>query len=292
MRERIEYILVKMLLGIAKIAPRSFMYAFFKTIALLLYKLDRKRREITIQNLSSAYPQKSREDVKKLSRQVYIELSETVTEILLMFVDRFDIDSAIVNKDDVIAKIHYLNQNSSNGIIAMTAHFSNWELLAHFLAKHGLQMLVIGREGNNKLIEKYITTPFRQKYGNGSAFKDNAMITMVKRLKKGGNVGILIDQKAGHLNSVNVDFFGQKAETTTSIAMLKQKLDSLVVPFFIARVAKGQYKIIIEVPVEYEGDMNTEESFEKMTAQYNAVMESVIKAYPAQWFWMHNRWRR
>lgn len=292
MRERVEYILVKLLLGIAKIAPRSWLYAFFKIVALLLYALDSKRRKITIQNLSYAYPQKSEKEIKKLSRQVYIELSETVTEILLMFVNRFNIDSAIVNKDEAIDKIHLLKQNSPKGIIAMTAHFSNWELLAHFLAKHGLPMLVIGREGNNKLIEKNITTPFRQKFGNGSAFKGNAMITMVKRLKKGGSVGILIDQKAGQYNSVNVDFFGQKAETTTSIAMLKQKLDALVVPFFIARVARGKYKIIIADPIEYEGDMKAKESLEKMTAQYNAVMESIIKTYPAQWFWMHNRWRR
>ena len=292
MRERIEYILVKMLLWIAKIVPKFLMYIFFKMVALLVYQLDKKRRTITIENLTFAYPEKTYDEIKKLSKHVYISLSETVTEILLMFVNRFDIDKAIINKGEAIESIHLLNKKSPKGIIAMTAHFSNWELLAHFLAKHGLPMLVIGREGNNKLIEKNITTPFRQKYGNDSAFKDNAMLSMAKRLKKGGNVGILIDQKSGSVNSVHVDFFDQKAETTTSIAILKRKLDSLVVPIFIARMSRGQYKIIIEKPVEYEGDMKAEESLEKMTAQYNAVMESVIKAYPTQWFWMHNRWRR
>ena len=255
-----------------------------------MYYIDSKRRTLTIKNLSLAYPEKSHEEVMRLSKQVYYELSQTISEILLMFVDRFDIDAAIINKDEAVKQLAKLEQNSPKGIIALTAHFSNWELLAHFLAKHGLSMLVIGREGNNKLIEEKITTPFRQKYGNGSAYKDNAMLTMVKRLKKGGNVGILIDQKSGHLNSVKVDFFGKKAETTTSIAMLKEKLDPLVIPFFIARVENGKYKIIIKEPIEYTGE-DDDNKLEKMTEQYNKVMEDVIRQYPAQWLWMHNRWR-
>jgi len=285
MRERIEYTLVKLFLWFTKIMPKQFVYRILKWISLLLYHLDRKRRSLTQRNLTNAYPDKSAKEIEALSRNVYLELSKTVAEILLMFVDRFDIDDAIINKEESIQKLKTLSANSPNGIIAMTAHFSNWELLAHFLAKHGLPMLVIGREGNNTLIENNITTPFRKKYGNSSAFKDNAMLAMVKRLKRGGSVGILIDQKSGHLNSVKVDFFGQKAETTTSIATLKEKLGSKVIPFFIARVGDGKYRIIIKDPVEESGDI------EEMTKCYNEVMESVIREYPSQWFWMHNRWR-
>jgi len=291
-REKIEYLLVKLFLGIAKIAPKSFVYAFFKMLALLLYHIDSKRRALTITNLTHAFGDRSPDEIKTLSKEVYVELSKTVAEILLMFAGRFDIDEAVVNKEEALKQIEELTQNSPNGIIAMTAHFSNWELLAHFLAKHGLKMLVIGREGNNKLIEDNITTPFRRKYGNDTAFKSKAMLSMVKRLKQGGNVGILIDQKSGAQGSVKVDFFGEPAETTLSIATLKEKLDPLVVPFFAVRVGEGKYRILIERPVEYEGDETGDERLEKMTRQYNSVMESVIRAYPAQWFWMHNRWRR
>lgn len=292
MREKIEYLLVKLFLGVAKIAPKSFVYAFFKMLALLLYHIDSKRRALTITNLTHAFGDRSPDEIKALSKEVYVELSKTVAEILLMFAGRFDIDDAVVNKEEALKQIEELTQNSPNGIIAMTAHFSNWELLAHFLAKHGLKMLVIGREGNNKLIEDNITTPFRRKYGNDTAFKSKAMLSMVKRLKQGGNVGILIDQKSGAQGSVKVNFFGEPAETILSIATLKEKLDPLVVPFFAVRVGEGKYRILIERPVEYEGDETGDERLEKMTQQYNSVMESVIRDYPAQWFWMHNRWRR
>ena len=76
-----------------------------------------------------------------LSKEVYTELSKTITEILLMFIGKFDIEKAIKNKDEAKAKIKDIKQNSPHGVIFVTAHFSNWELLAHFIAKNGLPML-------------------------------------------------------------------------------------------------------------------------------------------------------
>jgi len=118
------------------------------------------------------------------------------------------------------------------------------------------------------------------------------MIAMVKRLKQGGNVGILIDQKAGNQNSVMVDFMGHKAETTSAVAMLQVKFDALVVPIFIARVGDGKYKVIMKEPIDKVCDDDSVECLEKLTLKYNEVMGEVIDEYPSQWFWMHNRWRR
>jgi KDO2-lipid IV(A) lauroyltransferase len=293
MREKIEYAIIKLFLGVSKIAPKLMIYIFIRWLTMIVYYLDKKRRQITIENLRMAFPEKSDREIEELSKEVYRELSKTISEILLMVVDRFDIDEAVVNREEIIAKLQTITQNTPQGIVAMTAHFSNWELLAHFLAKHGLPMLVVGREGNNKLIEKRITQPFRKKYGNDTITKKKAILSMVKRLKSGGNVGILIDQKAGGPNAVEVDFMGKPAQTITSLAMLKQKLDPKVIPFFAARVGEGKYKVIMRDPVEYRAEEESDDAkkIEKMTAEYNRIMESVIREYPSQWFWMHNRWR-
>jgi len=294
MRERIEYILVKMLLSIAQIVPKSWLYTFFKVIAFLVYMIDSKRRNLTISNLSNAYPEKSINEIRVLSKEIYMELSKTVSEILLIFVDRFDIDESVDNLEEAKEKLEYISKTSPQGVIIMTAHFSNWELAAHFLSKHGLPMLGIGREGNNKLIDKNITIPFRNKYGNHATSKDNAMLAMVKVLKRGNAVGLLIDQKSGHLNSVKVDFFGMPAETTLSVAMLKLKFNPLVIPIFIARQNNGAYELIINAPIDYVADEveDKEKKLELMTAKYNLSIEEMIRKYPEQWFWMHNRWRR
>jgi len=294
MREKIEYSLVKLFLLLAKIAPKSFIYALIKGLALFVYHLDKQRRNLTVLNLTMAFPKKTSKEIVTLSKQVYTELSITITQILLMFTGRFDIDAAIKNYNEAQKKLQYIAQNSPNGVIVMTAHFSNWELAAHFLAKNGLPMLAIGREGNNKLIDQKITIPFRNKYGNRATSKDNAMLSMAKTLKKGHAVGLLMDQKSGQANSVKVDFFGAPAETTLSVAMLKLKFNSLVVPIFIARQSDGVYEMIINEPIDYVANEieDKEKKLEAMTLRYNQVIEEIIRKYPAQWFWMHNRWRR
>jgi len=293
MKEKIEYSLVKLFLWLAKIAPRSFIYSTMKSLTFLVYHLDKKRRNLTIQNLTMAYPKKNKGEINELSKEVYLALSKTIAEILLMFVDRFDIDKAIKNSDEARETLDKIAKNSPNGVIVVTAHFSNWELAAHFLAKHGLPMLAIGRKGNNKLIDQKITIPFRNKYGNRATSKDNAMLAMVKTLKRGDAVGLLIDQKSGKKNSAKVDFFGKPAETTLSVASLKLKFNPVVVPIFIARDEDGLYEMIIEDPIDYTAEEieDKEKRFEAMTAKYNQSIEEVIRKYPAQWLWMHNRWR-
>jgi KDO2-lipid IV(A) lauroyltransferase len=207
-----------------------------------------------------------------------------------MLVDRFDIDAAIVNFEEAEEKLNNLVKSSPKGIVVVTAHFSNWELAAHFLAKHGLPMLAVGRKGNNTYIDEEITLPFRSKYGNKPTTKHKAMLAMAKRLKNAQAVGLLIDQKSGDLNSAKVDFFGTPAETTLSVALLKSKFDPLIVPIFIARQESGKYKMIINEPIEYEGD-DREDTLVSLTQEYTTAVEDIIRQYPSQWFWMHNRWR-
>ena len=293
MREKIEYYLVKFFLWLAKITPKSFVYMMMKSITLLVYYFDKRRRNLTVTNLSMAFPEKTSEEIKELSKQVYIELSKTISEILFMFVGKFDIDNAVKNADEAKKKLQDIAQNSTNGVIVITAHFSNWELAAHFLARHGLPMLAVGREGNNTLIDQHITVPFRNKYGNRATSKGKAMLAMAKVLKKGDTVGLLIDQKTAYQNSVTVNFFDKPATTTTSVAMLKLKFNPLVVPIFIARQSDGMYEMIIDEPIEYMADEidDNEKKIEAMTLKYNQAIEEVIRQYPAQWFWMHNRWR-
>ena len=293
MREKIEYSFVKFFLWLAKIAPKSFIYTTMKGLTLLVYYVDKSRRNLTITNLTMAFPEKTPEEIVALSKKVYTELSITIAEILLMFTEQFNIEEAIKNHDEAQKKLHDIAQNSPNGVIVMTAHFSNWELAAHFLAKNGLPMLAIGRKGNNKLIETNITTPFREKYGNDAVTKKKAMLSMLKRLKAGGNVGLLIDQKSGRSHSAKIDFFGKPAETTLSIASLKLALNPVVVPIFVVRDSNGLYEMIINEPIDYVADEieDKEKKLEAMTLKYNQVIEKTIRQYPTQWFWMHNRWR-
>ena len=291
-KEKLEYITVCTLIYASKVMPKSFIYKFFDISSILFYKFGKRRSRLTIKNLKLAFAKKSNDEINELALAAYKSIGITIGEILMMFNGRVDIDSMIENKEEILKKLKEWTKDSKNGVIFITAHFSNWEIMAQFLALHGFKMVIIGREGNNKLIEKNITTPFRENCGNMNVYKKSAMIKLVKTLKKNGYAGLLIDQKAGKNESVKVKFFGKDADTANSVAILKLKLDPIVIPIFIPRMKNGKYKIVAYEPVEYKDSSdNKEEKIVKMTQKYNDIMEDIIKKYPEQWFWMHNRWR-
>ncbi len=285
MGERLAYVSVKIFFMLSALFPKPVVYSCIKILTLAFYHLSKRRREITIDNLKQAFPSKNEEEIKALAKEVFTELSKTVTEILFMVSGRFDIDEAVVNKEEALVKLKGIKKAHPGAWIIMTAHFSNWELAAHFLAKHGYPMLAVGREGDNKLIDKNITIPFREKYGSRSIYKNKAGVSILKSLKRGETVGVLIDQKSDQKKGVKVKFFGREVYTTSIVAAMKEKLDVTVVPIFLARVGEGKYELIVNDPVEETGDIV------QMTQAYNDEMENIIRKYPAQWFWMHNRWR-
>lgn len=293
MRIFLEYAIVKTVLLFTRLLPTRSIYTICKALAALVFRLDPKRRQITLTNLERANIGNDEHERLILAKKIYESVGILVAEIFLMIQQRINIDNMVEDFDQTIHDMNTALANRENGILFLTAHFGNWELLAHFFAKHGYPVLVIGRKGNNTLIEERLTMPFRKLYGNTLAYKDQAINAIVKTLKRKGIAGMLIDQKAGGANSTKADFFGNPADTVTSTALLKLRYDPAVVPLFMARQASGKYKLIVGSNAELSlpGTLNDEEKVARLTQHYNAVIEEVVRAYPEQWFWMHDRWR-
>jgi KDO2-lipid IV(A) lauroyltransferase len=266
------------------------MFSFFGTI---LFWILRKRRALTISNLTLAYPEKSKKEIYDLAKQCFKSVAKTVAEIFLLFTNKKQLEELILNKDEVMAKMHKVAANNKNGIIFVTAHFGNWEILSHFVALCGYPFIVIGREGDNKHIEKNLTKPFRERYGSQNIYKKEAMSKMVKTLKNQGNIGILIDQKTSKTNGAKGSFFGIECYSTTSVASMKLKYDPLILPLFAKREKNGRYTIMFEGAVSYaaEDKKDKDEKISTLTQHYNDILERAIREAPEQWFWMHDRWK-
>ncbi len=295
MREKIEFLIVKFLINLTKLLSKKVTYKLFKFLALIIFKLDKKRYKITINNLKNLYPNKNYFDLKSIAREVFINISKTLTEALFIYTNKIQKDDILNMIDDSDLDKFYKYKNSANkrSIIFITAHFGNWELLPQFMALKGIVINGVGREGNNKLIEDNLTTPLREKFGNKNIFKKGAGVTIVKTLKRGKNIGLLIDQKAGLKNGVVTKFFNRDVTTTNLVANLKLKSNPLIIPIYLARVNNEKFKLIIKEPIEYRADEieNKDEKIKTITQKYNDVLEDVIREYPTQWFWMHNRWK-
>ncbi|ASM35113.1 acyltransferase [Campylobacter sputorum subsp. bubulus] len=289
MREKFEYFLVLLLIKIAKIIPNRFVYVLLDKISILFFYTLKSRRNLAISNLSYAFKDLNEDEIKNLTKETFISLGKTTADCLLLVNKKIELESLFDEPQKYEDLIKNTLNNGKNGILFFTAHFGNWEILTKYVAKIGFPQLVISREGNNTLIEKNITIPFRDEFGNKFAYKDEAMNKIVKALKKGEIVGILTDLKLN--NSILVPFFGRECYTAKTVGSLYLKYHPKIIPIFARRLKNGKYEIVVkEFPnLNLSGDK--EEDIKLITKTCNEIYEDIIKQSPEQWFWMHNRWK-
>ncbi len=288
MREKIEYFIVLSVIKISKFLPKFAVFALLKFFAVILFWVLKSRRKLAINNILAAYKDFDFKKAKSLAKANFISISQTVAEVLLLINDRINLDDVMQNGESAVKKVKELTKNNKNGIIFVTAHFGNWEFLAHYFATKGFPVSVVGRYGNNSLIEDNITFPFRHKFGNDLIYKDDAMRNMIKLLKNHGNLGILTDQKTGNFKA---EFFGRECYTTKSVATLFLKFNPVIIPIFAKRIDKTKFEIIVEKFPEIPSNLSKNEAELFITQTCNDIFENIVRSAPEQWFWMHNRWR-
>ena len=115
---------------------------------------------------------------------------------------------------------------------------------------------------------------------------------MLRQLKTGGGVGILIDQRVREDQGIEVPFFGHPAWTHPILARVARKTGAPVVPTFALREAPGRYSLSYEEPLMVEGLTEAEREDVPLTARYMAVLEVAIRERPDQWLWYHDRWKQ
>lgn len=288
MREKIEYFIVLFVIKISKFLPKFAVFALLKFFAVILFWVLKSRRKLAINNILAAYKDFDFKKAKSLAKANFISISQTIAEVLLLINGRINLDDVMQNGESAVKKVKELTKNNKNGIIFVTAHFGNWEFLAHYFATKGFPVSVVGRYGNNSLIEDNITFPFRHKFGNDLIYKDDAMRNMIKLLKNHGNLGILTDQKTGNFKA---EFFGRKCYTTKSVATLFLKFNPVIIPIFAKRIDKMKFEIIVEKFPEIPSNLSKNEAELFITQTCNDIFENIVRSAPEQWFWMHNRWR-
>ncbi len=293
MRFYVEYYVVKAFLLLTRLLPKCAVYALCKGIVALFFYLNKRRRLLTLNNIHLAYPNMTDKEVVTLAKQAYQNVAIMLAEIFLIYYDRLDIDTLIINKEEAVERFHRYFSGHDVGKLCITAHFSNWELLALFSAKSGYPIKTIARDGDNPLIDERIVKVFRGKYGNKIISKQNAIISLVKTIKEGSVGAILFDQKPKRNNSIETSFFGHPVRTINVIAQLKLKYNPRIIPIFIARQPNGQYEVIIKDPIEYVAPEESDHELKimRITQHYNDILEAMIRCYPEQWFWMHDRWK-
>jgi len=182
-------------------------------------------------------------------------------------------------------------REKGNGILFLTAHFGNWEwMAATFPIWFRCPCHVIVRPLDSRLLDG-IVERLRTCTGNRTVPKEKSMGRILRLLRQGELVGVLLDQNVSWQEGVFVNFFGEPACTNTGLALLALKTGASVLPVFNFRQADGRYRVVIgpEIPVIWTGDKDTD--VEKNTELFTSVIERYVREYPDYWFWLHQRWK-
>jgi KDO2-lipid IV(A) lauroyltransferase len=183
---------------------------------------------------------------------------------------------------DILNKIKKTNEP----VIFISGHFNNFELMAMQIEKSGIDVAAIYRPLNNIFLNK-IMENIRIKYICKSQIKKGLSGTreLLQYFKKNYSIALMIDQRVSE--GIKLNFYGRPAFTTTIPAQLVKKYKCKVVPVYIERINKVNYKMVVNNPITF----NETSTIESITMDLNNWLEKMIRKNPSQWIWSHDRWK-
>src|SRR5262249_27637577 len=177
------------------------------------------------------------------------------------------------------------------GVLMLTGHIGAWELCAFAQGIYGHPLSFLVRPLDNPLLDNLING-YRSLSGNSTIDKNDWVRAVLKTLKSGRDVGLLIDINTVADEGVFCEFFGIPACSTTGLAVFALRSESPVVPGFLIW-DESQKKHILHFEPEIEcirtGDFR--EDVKVNTARFTKAIEEIVRRYPEQWLWIHKRWR-
>ncbi len=255
------------------------------------YRLDFEHRKVAIQNLHLVFGQeKSASEIRDIARRTFQNLGMTAVEF-------FRIPRMDVKTFNERVKIEGLEEalklfQKRKGIFLLLSHFGNWEMMGVMSKVIGQPIMVIAKPMKRQAWVDQFVTKIRNASGLEVISTVNAGKKVMKALSQNRVVGILIDQRAKRSEGIWVDFFGRKAPTTPSLAVLAMKTGAPVLPVFMVRDGFQGHRLIIKEPLELIRTGDIKKDVEANTQLFNHTLESMIRQYPDQWFWVHRRWER
>lgn len=259
-----------------------------KAIGRLGFHLDKKHRKIVLNNLNAAFGQgKSPDELNMIAKGVFENIGMNFTEFFrLPWIKEQDLNGYVECEGfENFKKAH----DKGKGVIFLTGHFGNWELMAVFYALKNYPVDIVVRELDNPIVDEFVRW-VRTRAGNRIVAKGRSMRELIKILSKGGIIGILLDQNVTWSEGVFVKFFNKLACTNKGTALLAQASGAAVVPTFIIREGK-RHRVIIgkEIAIQNTGDRAADQLAN--TALFTKAIEDFVRKRPEQWFWLHQRWK-
>jgi KDO2-lipid IV(A) lauroyltransferase len=257
----------------------------------VLFFLWRSRRKIAVENLRGAVSRRAlaiTSSPEEVIRENFRNLGKSFVEVVKIY---YGLGDHIVRDVEVRGAEHFRRaREKGGGMLLITGHCGNWELNALAFADKITKMNVVARPIDNPYLNRLVERT-RQKYGNSVIYKKGALKKILAALKRGEVVAVLMDQSVVSSEGVVAEFLGKKDYTMKTPAVIAMKTGAPVTPVFINRTEDG-HVIEIGEAIELDSSENTEQATLRNTVNFSRRVEDYIADNPAEWLWIHRRWKR
>jgi len=238
-----------------------------------------KAHKTAEKNLAFAFPEKSEEERKKILAGMWDNLGRTAAEL-----PHLPGKKLIARVTIIGAK--YMQPGLPS--LFFSGHLGNWELLPFTAQDQGVRIALAYRQANNPYVDKIVAW-LRSVHSSGMFHKGpSGAIKLVRALKSGQSLAMLVDQKMN--DGIAVPFFGREAMTAPALAQFSLRYGMPILPARMIRKGGAHFEGAIYSPLAYEKTGDSEKDVRTIMTTINTILESWIREYPEQWFWVHKRW--
>jgi KDO2-lipid IV(A) lauroyltransferase len=284
----LEYAAARSLLTTLSLLPRSIAVPVGQAMGRFAYSLGGRLRRTGRRNLELAFPEMSGDERTRILRGTFQSLGRLLAEFSHLPRATPESLRLILNCQG----LEHLEKaiKRGRGVILFTGHLGAWELSSFALSAFGYPLSFLVRRIDNPLVEPLIEKT-RTRFGNRSINKSAAARPMLRTLKAGGILGILVDLNTQPHEGVFVDYFGIPASTTASLATLALHTEAAVLPVFVPwDAAHRRFVLHVDPPLSITPTGNRQEDIQRITSQFTSVIEEYVRRFPDQWLWIHKRW--
>ncbi|MBC7327849.1 lysophospholipid acyltransferase family protein [bacterium] len=266
---------------LCRVCPKTSLQYLGILLGDIIYFFAFRRKAITRFNLELVLGK----DKRKLSRKILRHLGISIIEFLsLPYLKPEKLKKfCLIKGKENLEQALKLNK----GVIVLTAHFGNWELVAARLVLDGFNVIALARPQGE--FDKYIEQ-IRTRLGYKTISVDGGILPLLSYLKEGAVIALLSDQRP-LFGGVVVPYFGIPASTPPGAAILSLRSGAPIVPIYDVRF--GNFHIInIQPSLQIIRTGSFKKCVIKNSELFNSVIEEWVRQYPEQWLWSHNRWKQ
>ncbi len=288
--DRVVYVALRLVSMAMHSFPVDTNLQLAKWIGNALYYVDRRHRERAHGNLRRSFPDMPDTDRRRMARRSMQQLVMLGVEVLfttrLIRLETWRKHVEIENIREVLQLLIRKDQ----GVILLTGHYGNWEILGYVLATLGFETTSVARPLDNPYVNEWLLG-VRERQGQKIVDKKGATTEVTEILARGGTVGFIADQNAGS-KGLFVDFFGRKASTYKSIGLLAMEYEVPVVVGYARRMGEKFQFCVGVTDIIWPDDWKSQaDPLRYITQRYTAGIEKFVREDPGQYLWVHRRWK-